>query len=83
MSYAADTRPLPTLNIRSLMHVDSSKQFTTVAMETSFNGCKIQGLGTAKRNVTDQYNVAIGGAVALSRALRDLADEVEALAEGL
>lgn len=54
-------------------HVDKSKTFTTVIL----TGERYVGLGTAKRNPVDTYDRQTGFDIAMSRALHELADQVE------
>jgi len=55
------------------VHVDKSKMFTTVIL----TGERYVGLGTAKRNPCDTYDRQTGIDIAMSRALNELAHEIE------
>lgn len=79
MSYKVDD--IPTIRITtSMVHVSTDKEFTTVVLEGVYEGAPIGGMGTAKRNRGDKYNETVGRQLAMSRALRDLADEIEEMA---
>lgn len=56
--------------ITAIIHVDPTETFTTV----SLIGARYAGLGTAKRNPRDRHDMQVGIDVAMTRALRDLAD---------
>ena len=55
------------------LHVDPTKSYTTVIL----TGERYVGLGTAKRNPCDTYDRQTGIDIAMSRALRELADAME------
>jgi len=57
-----------------IAHVDPTRTFTTVAIGWDDN---YGGTGTAKRNPEDDYDADVGLKLALARALRDLADNIE------
>lgn len=65
-----------------LFHVDSTRQFTTATLVTTIGGIQHVAFGTAKRNVADPYDEAIGTNLSLARALRDLSEALEEAAIG-
>lgn len=65
------------LPMEVLFHVDSTKQFTTAALVTTIGGIQFAAFGTAKRNITDPYDEAVGTNLSLARALRDLSEALE------
>lgn len=79
MSHKVDD--IPALLISTAMvHVSTDREFTTVVLEGQYEGETVGGMGTAKRNRTDKYNETVGRQLAFSRALRDLADNIEDMA---
>lgn len=56
------------------VHVDPTDTFTTVVMV----GERYGAIGTAKRNPRDKFNPQTGVDLALARALREMADNLEA-----
>lgn len=57
-------------------HVDNNKVFTTCIVKViDGEGKEITGIGTAKRNVEDEYNRLHGFNLAFRRALKDLANQ--------
>jgi hypothetical protein len=63
--------------VEAVVHVDSTKRFTTVAVTLSQGRSEWVGLGTAKRAQGDKYNEDIGVTLATARALKDLAEDLE------
>lgn len=77
---AAVVKPLAPVVLELDLYVDDAKEFSTVILTTVINGQEAQLLGSAKRNRGDKYNEEVGRTLALARALRELATEVEAMA---
>jgi len=70
--------------VDAALHIDSTKTFTTVSVALLQGSQEpFKGLGTAKRARGDKYNEDIGVTLATARALRDLAEDLEAEAEKL
>lgn len=79
MSHKVDD--IPALLISTAMvHVSTDREFTTVVLEGQYEGETVGGMGAAKRNRADKYNETVGRQLAFSRALRDLADNIEDMA---
>lgn len=56
-----------------ITHVDGERLFYTTSVELRNH----YGLGVAKRNPSDPVDFELGRQLSLSRALRDLADNIE------
>lgn len=63
--------------ITAQVHVDITRDFTTVVITGILDGNQFEGLGTAKRSPHDKYNEQVGTDLALSRALIDAGLELE------
>lgn len=79
---AFKTQEIP-FTVEAHVHIDSTKQFTTVAVELSQGPNQWVGLGTAKRSAEDEYNEDTGITLATARAFADLAEDLEAEARKL
>lgn len=63
--------------IEAHIHVDDTKTFTTAAVTLTQNGREWTGIGTAKRARGDKFSEPIGTSLAMARALKDLATDIE------
>lgn len=65
------------LMVEVAYHLDATKTYTTATLVAKVGGQDAVGVGTAKRNPGDDYVRSTGARLALKRALRDLADDIE------
>lgn len=65
------------VKIEAFVHVDDTKTFTTATVTLTQNGREWNGVGTAKRARGDKFSEPIGTSLAMARALRDLATDIE------
>lgn len=72
-----ETRTFRQAELTMLAHVDTTDTYTTVIAI----GKRYTGIGVAKRNPRDRVNRQLGLDLASARALRDLADVTERLAD--
>jgi hypothetical protein len=65
------------VEVESHVHVDSTKTFTTVVVTLTQGARFWTGIGTAKRARGDKFSEPIGTSLAMARALRDVAEDME------
>lgn len=58
-----------------MVHVDDAQIFTTVTICAPSG--RFTGVGVAKRNPRDTFDMQVGMDIAAGRAMRELADETE------
>jgi hypothetical protein len=58
------------------VHVDATRTFTVAAISSvTEDGMLVEGIGVAKRNPEDEFDLKVGWGLAIKRALNDMADK--------